>query len=163
VQEPTDGPGEAVPGWPVYVDDVYGYTVQYPEGWTYEEVDLDAPDKPPAGNMARLIFFAPAGWDEDFIALQMEVYDMDEVTFRLELPPATSEEVITRDDGLTYTKLVHDYGQVTMYQYLFRSSSDPDVRVIFTDYVSGWPDRLEGNEAVAEVFTPVLASFGFTH
>jgi hypothetical protein len=162
--EPVSGgaPRETVAGWPLFIDETYHFMIQYPEGWSYEEVDLDDPNKPPAGKMERLVFFAPQGWEEPFIAWQLEVYDMTDEIFEIEFPPATAEEEITRDDGMTYTKLHHDFGQATMYQYLFRHPSNPNVRVIFTDYVSGWSDRLEGNEAVVEQFAPMLQSFGFT-
>ncbi|MGC9350250.1 MAG: hypothetical protein ACP5JG_19065 [Anaerolineae bacterium] len=162
-QTGSDGaPREGVPGWPVFVDETYHFMVQYPEGWSYEDVDLDDPNKPPAGNMERLVFFAPENWEEPFIAWQLEVYDMDDETFAMEFPPASSDEEVVRDDGLTYKKLIHDFGQATMYQYLFTDPSNPNVRVIFTDYVSGWSDRLEGNEEVVAQFAPMLQSFGFT-
>lgn len=156
------GPREVVPGWPVFVEETYHFIVQYPEGWTIEDVDLDDPDKPPVGSMARLVHFAPADWNEDFIAFQMEVYDLDDEAFAMVLPPATSEEKVIRDDGLVYTKLAREFGEFRMLQYLFRSATNPDVRVVFTDYLTGWPERLEGNEDIAAVYEPMLASFGFT-
>jgi hypothetical protein len=160
---PAQGaPREVVADWPVYVDDAYHFMVQVPEGWIYEEVPIHAPNKPPAGNMERLVLFEPDGWDEDFIAFQFEVYAMDDETFARELPPATDTEEIVRDDGLVYTKLTHEFGEFRMIQYLFRSPTNPEVRVIFSDYLTGWPDRLAGNEAVAASFAPLLDSFGFT-
>lgn len=156
------GPWESVPGWPIFVEETYHFMVQYPEGWSIEDVDLDDPNKPPSGSMARLVYFAPADWDEDFIAFQMEVYDLDDEAFAMALPPATSEEEVVRDDGLVYTRLDHEFGEFTMRQYLFSSLTSPDVHVVFTDYLTGWPDRLEGNEGVAAVYEPMLASFGFT-
>lgn len=156
------GPRQVVPDWPVLVDERWGFVIQYPEGWMTEEVDLDDPSKPPAGKMARLTFFVPEGWDEDYIALQMDVYDMDDEAFGMEFPPATSEEEVVRDDGVTYIKAAHEFGENTMVQYLFRHPMDPDVRVVFTDYVSGWPGRLAGNEDVVAAYEPMLQSFGFT-
>jgi hypothetical protein len=159
---PVVGTPEAIPGWVTFVDDVYGYALQHPADWTYDEVDLDDPNVPPAGQMDRLVFFAPADWSETFIALQLEVYEMDDETFAATFIPATREEEMVRADGLVYSKLIHDYGQVTMFQYLFRNAANPQVRVVFTDYVTGWPDRLAGNEAVAETFTALLETFIFT-
>jgi hypothetical protein len=159
---PVVGTPEAIPGWVTFADDVYGYALQHPADWTYDEVDLHDPNVSPAGQMDRLLFFAPDGWSEPFIALELAVYDMDDETFAATFIPATREEQVIREDGLTYTKLIHDLGQVTMYQVLFRSESNPDVRVIFTDYVTGWPDRLAGNEAVAETFTAIFETFTFT-
>jgi hypothetical protein len=92
----------------------------------------------------------------------LEVYEMDDEVFAMALPPATSEEKLVRDDGLVYTKLNHEFGEFTMRQYLFSSLVNPDIRVVFTDYLTGWPDRLEGNEGVAAVYEPMLQSFGFT-
>lgn len=155
------GPREVVADWPVYVDDDYHFMVQVPAGWAYEDVPIHAPNRPPAGNMERLVLFKPEGWDEDFIAFQFEVYEMDDETFARELPPATDTQEIVRDDGLVYTKLIHEFGEFRMVQYLFRSPTNPEVRVIFSDYLTGWPDRLEGNEAVAASFAPMLDSFGF--
>ena len=159
---PVVGAPEAIPGWVTFADDAYGYALQHPADWTYDEVDLDDPNQPPAGQMDRLLFFAPDGWSEPFIALELEVYDMDDETFAATFIAPTREEEVVRSDGLTYRKLIHDLGQVTMYQVLFRSEADPDVRVIFTDYVTGWPDRLAGNEAVAETFTAIFDTFIFT-
>ncbi len=165
--EPTEpasgeGPREVVAGWPVLIDETYNFIVQYPEGWTYTDIDLDDPNQPPAGKMARLVHLQPEDWEEPFIALQMEVYDMDDAAFGAEFIPGTAEEEIVRDDGTAYTKVTHDFGQFQMYQYLFRSPTNPNIRVIFTDYVTGWPDRLSGNEDVAAQFEPILQSFGFT-
>ena len=57
----------------------------------------------------------------------------------------------------------HEFGQVTMCQYALRNPASPNVRVIFTDYLTGWPDRLEGNdEEIVEVCEPMLQSFGLT-
>jgi hypothetical protein len=156
------GPNEAVPGWPVLVDETYNFMVQYPEGWVYEDVDLDDPNKPPAGKMSRLVFLQPEGWDQDFIVLQMDVYDMDNETFAMEFIPGTEEKEIVRDDGTVYTQVIHDFGQFRMYQYVFRSPSNPNIRVVFTECLTGWPDRIEGNEDVAAKFEPILQSFGFT-
>ncbi|MGC9468903.1 MAG: hypothetical protein ACP5HS_09965 [Anaerolineae bacterium] len=156
------GPREVVAGWPLFLDETYHFAMQLPAGWVHREVDIDNPNQPPAGKMERLVYLQPEGWNEDFIAFQLEVYDMDDETFTMEFSPATAEEVVTRDDGLTYTKLIHEFGPATMYQYIFRSPSDPDVRVVFTDYLTGWPDRLAGNEDVAENFQPMLDSFAFS-
>lgn len=158
----SGGPQEVMAAWPVFVDDVHYFALQYPLGWTVTEVDLHNPNQPPPGKMARLLWFEPEGWAESFIALQLEVYVMDDATFASQIPAASMEEVVHRDDGMLYLRLVHDYGAVVMNQMLFRSASDPDVRVIFTDYVTGWPDRLAGNEAVVAQFAPMLESFGFT-
>jgi hypothetical protein len=158
---PVGGTPASIPGWATFTDATYGFTLQYPADWTYDEVDLTDPAMPPAGQMDRLIFFAPEGWDESFIALELEVYELDDEAFAATFIPATREEEVVREDGLRYTKLTHDYGQVTMFQVLFQSLANPDVRVVFTDYVTGWPDRLAGNEAVAETFTRMLATFQF--
>lgn len=161
-QASAGGPREIVPGWPVLIDDTWHFQVQYPEGWTIEDVDLDDPNKPPAGQMDRLVFFWPDGWDQDFVVFQMEVYDLDDDAFAMAFIPATSEEDIVRDDGVVYTKYLHEFGEYTMVQYGFRSATHPNVRVIFTECVTGWPDRIAGNEDIAAVYEPMIQSFGFT-
>ncbi|MBN1246218.1 MAG: DUF3828 domain-containing protein [Anaerolineae bacterium] len=161
-QTAAGGPREIVPDWPVLVDDTWHFQVQYPAGWTIEDVDLDDPNKPPAGKMDRLVLFWPEGWEEDFVVLQMDVYNLDDEAFAMEFIPATSEEEIVRDDGVVYTKYLHEFGEFTMVQYGFRSPSSPDVRVIFTECVSGWPDRAAGHEDIVAVYEPMIQSFGFT-
>ena len=46
-------------------------------------------------------------------------------------------------------------------QHAFRSPSDPNVRGIFAECVSGRPDRAAGDEDVVAVFEPMSQSFGF--
>jgi len=161
-EDGAGGPQEVVEGWPVFVDDTYHFMVQYPEGWTYEEVDLDDPNKPPAGKMERLVMFYPQGWDEPFNPLHLEVYVMDDEVFAAEHMPGDSSEIKETATGQEMVVETYVFGEARMTKMIFRSPSNPDVRVIFTDYLTGWPDRLSGNEKVAEALDPMLASFGFT-
>jgi hypothetical protein len=61
-----------------------------------------------------------------------------------------------------YTEHKHGFGQVTMCQYALRKPANPNVSVIFADYLTGWSDGLEGTEEIADVCEPMLQSFGFT-
>ena len=49
-----------------------------------------------------------------------------------------------------------------MCQYALRKPANPNVSVIFADYLTGWSDGLEGTEEIADVCEPMLQSFGFT-
>ncbi len=161
-EEGVGGPREVVEGWPVFIDETYHFMVQYPERWVYEEVDLDDPNKPPAGKMECLVMFYPQGWDETFNPLHLEVYEMDDETFANERMPADSSEIMETASGQEVVVETYAFGEARMTQMIFRSPSNPDVRVIFTDYLTGWPDRMTGNEQVTAAIDPMLASFGFT-
>jgi hypothetical protein len=44
---------------------------------------------------------------------------------------------------------------------VFQEPGNPDVRVVLIDYVSGFPDRTAGNEAIVDRAGEILKTFQF--
>jgi hypothetical protein len=141
-------------------DEEFGYALVLPEGWTHEDVDLDAPDKPPAGKMDRLVFFLPENWEENFNPLNMEVYT-DAAAFEADQMPANESETI-ETEAFIVTRDTYIFGDNRMVKYIYRSLEDADLLVVFTDYVTGWPERLEGHEILGEQVPMIVNSLSFT-
>jgi hypothetical protein len=52
--------------------------------------------------------------------------------------------------------------QITQIRYVFPSPADGELRVVLSDMLTGFSERVEGNEAVAELIPLIVATFEFT-
>ena len=153
-----------VADWPVFVDTECGFQVRYPEGWTYEDIPpvpegMEVPEGMKA--LKRVLVFAPQGWDGVAPPLSVDVTEGTEEEFGwLYAPPSSTEDLEV--NGLPVVKAVEDLGQVQVVHYIFQSPADGDVRVVVTDFISGFPKRLAGHEDVVELVGQILNTVEFT-
>jgi hypothetical protein len=50
---------------------------------------------------------------------------------------------------------------MSLTRYAFTNPADPDLYVTISDQLTGFPDRLAGNEAIAEQVPQIVSSFAF--
>jgi hypothetical protein len=160
-----DSPARDVPvdGWQVFSDEEYGFQMRYPADWTYEDVPpvpegMDVPEGMKA--LKRVLIFAPQGWDGVAPPLNVDVVEgTEEECARVYAPPSSTESV--EIGGRTVVKAVEDLGEVQVTRYVFESPVDGNVQVVVTDYISGFPERADGNETVIEVVQQMLSTVAF--
>lgn len=144
-----------------FQDNTFGYALVLPEGWAFEDVALDEPGRPPAGKMERIVHLMPVGWNEQYVPLTLEVYAMSAADLEREIMPADAQETL-EINGLTGIKNVYRYGERELVKYDVQAPNAENLHVVLTDFLTGWPDRLEGNEDVAEQVAEILNSITFT-
>jgi hypothetical protein len=143
-----------------FEDETFGYALILPEGWTFEDVNLNEPGRPPAGNMERIVHLMPEGWAEQYIPLNLEVYAMNAADLEREIMPANTQESL-EINGLTVVKNIYQFGEREMVKYDVQAPNHADLHVVLTDFLTGWPDRIEGKESVAAQIPEILNSFTF--
>ena len=144
-----------------FADETFGYALALPGGWTFEDVNLNEPGRPPAGNMERIVHLMPEGWDEQYVPLTLEIYALNATDLEREIMPADAQETM-EINGLTVVKNLYRFGEREMVKYDVQAPNTADLHVVLTDFLTGWPERLEGNENIAEQIAEILKSITFT-
>jgi hypothetical protein len=117
----------------------------YPQAWD-AEINRSGPPDPTAKPV-----IAP---------VQLEVVVGAPEQFRRVYPePMESEQV--EINGLTVTVEKEIYETMTLARYVFAHPEFPEVYVTLTDQMTGFPDRVSGNEAIAELVPAVIATLRF--
>ncbi|MBN1262588.1 MAG: hypothetical protein JXB35_18040 [Anaerolineae bacterium] len=148
--------------WLTFEEAGFGFTFRYPTDWVLEEVEIDSPDLPPAGNMDRWVYLLPTTWEGEFYPLQFEVYTLDAETLKMEVMPGDTIEQI-EIGGQPVEKHYYQFGEFEALKWVFRHPTQANVAVIWSDYFRGWPDRLAGREDIAALIDPILSSFTFSN
>ncbi len=164
-----------VEGWQTFEDEVYGFRFQYPQDWTFEMQSTGGPGVPEDFPIERLVIFFPASMAEvlkhsgppdpsqppTVAPLQLEVCVGDETQFRRVYPePAQREIVDCHGVPMVIEKEIVSE-TVTLIHYVFQDPKNPDVRVVFNDMISGFPDRATGQEEVIEILQQIIYTFTF--
>jgi hypothetical protein len=151
-----------VEGWQVLTDESYGFTLRFPEDWTYEEGQVRPPEERADGEKAlqRVLFLQPQGWDGVAPPLHVQVTDGTQEEFeRLYVPPTSVEKLEV--NGLAVTKEVEDIGGVQVTRYVFQSPTDETIRIVVLDSISGFPERAEGNDEVIDTLRRIVQTITF--
>jgi hypothetical protein len=161
-------------GWSVLRDDTYGYEVAIPADWTWKEFPAHVAGMPDDWPSMRMAILYPQAWDAEInrsgppdpnakpviAPVQLEVVVGPPTQFRRVYPePMQTEQV--EINGLTVTVEKDIYDTMTLTRYVFASPESPEVYVTLTDQMTGFPDRVSGNEQVAEVVPAVVATLEF--
>jgi hypothetical protein len=155
---------ESTADWQVFSDEEYGFQVRFPEDWTYEDVPPVLPGmEVPEGMKAlkRVLTFEPEDWDGVASPLNVEVTEGTAEEFGWMYAPATSTENLEVND-CAVVRATEDLGEVQVVRYIFQSPTEENVRIVVTDFISGFPERAEGHEDVVEIVQQVLSTFEFT-
>jgi hypothetical protein len=152
-------------GWQTFSDDGYSFQLRYPPSWTFEELGLWPPEETPDAEKAlkRVLVFQPQGWDGVAPPLHIQVTQGTEEEFALlHVPPSATEELTI--NGNRVVKAVEALASgLDVIRYVFTSPNDETVRIVLLDYISGFPERLVGNEDVAQLLLQTLSSLQFTN
>lgn len=167
--EPTpvdDAPAAEVPAdWAVYQDNQRGFKLWYPEDWEVEEL---APNPPgaevPDGEKARLttLLLQPRDWDGIAAPLSIDVTDgTDERFVALYPPPSVSEEVVV--NGYAALKTTESFGSMFITRTIIPSPENAQMRLVFQDMLSGFPDRLANNQEISATITRIVGTVLFEY
>jgi hypothetical protein len=148
--------------WESFVDEQYGFRLRFPKEWGYEESPPMPPGEVPDGMKAlkRVLFFQPQGWDGVAPPLHIQVTEGTEEEFEWLYAPAAATENIRINDS-DVIKAIEDGGGIQVIRYIFPSPNDESVRVVAIDYISGFPDRAEGNDDVVHILQQILHTVEF--
>jgi hypothetical protein len=125
--------------------------------------------------VTRIVHLYPQAWEADLFPsgppdpaakpiaapLQIEVVAGPAEQFRRVYPePASSETV--EINGAQVTVERESSGPIWWARYVFQDPENPERWVTVSDYLSGFPDRVEGNQALVELLPEILATFALT-
>jgi hypothetical protein len=161
--------------WQTYVNAQYGFQIKYPVGWAYQEV-TNGPDHPPIGspNLKMIVLFMPQAWADEMskggrpdpngpeitpLSLEVTLGTLEEYQ-QAYMPAARSENVVINGKTLVREEEVLT-DELSMIRYVFESQANPDLRVTVLDPISGFPQRLAGQEELADAFQVIVSSFEF--
>jgi hypothetical protein len=174
--DPSEGsePVEPAPvdGWSTFQDDGYGFRLQHPADWAFQEVELRYPelDAP----VVRIVHFLPQEWADQMnaggrpdpnnvivapLGVEVSVGSAEEYRQRYG-EPAQSEQV--EINGYAVTVEQDTAGDMHMVRYVFQHPGQSDLWVTLVDQISGFSVRAEGNEDVMATLEQILYTFAFT-
>jgi len=160
-------------GWTLYANGRYGFDLSYPADWTHQEL-IDDPNQPPIGPepVKVVTLLMPQAWADEMAKRQgppdpnaptiapftLEVIEGDETVLRqLYLEPTTQETLSMA--GLSVTREVESISdEIHLVRHVVRHPERSDTWLVLTDAISGFPDRVSGNEAVLATLLEVLAT-----
>jgi hypothetical protein len=161
-------------GWRIVEDGTHGYQLHIPQDWTWKELPAQVPGMPDDWPVTRIVQLFPQAWEADLnrsgppdpnakivvAPLNLEVCVGPDAAFRRAYPEPTRSEQ-TEVNGLQVTVEYEIFDPMWVTRYVFRDPQDPEVRVVLIDYLGGFPDRVEGNEALVELLPAIVATFEF--
>jgi hypothetical protein len=159
----------------LFRDEGYGFQLAYPQDWTFKALEAKGPGVPEDFPIERVVQFFPQAWAEALNSsgppdptqppvvapLTLEVCVGPDEAFRRAYPaPATSESVDV--NGMTMVVERDQLGeQIQLVRYVFQDPLDPALRVVLTDYLSGFPERAAGNEALIALLGQMVSTVRF--
>jgi len=165
--------GAAIPaGWQIYENGDYGFRLAYPADWTYTEA-VNTPDQPPMGppNLKASVMFMPQEWadrlarggpsDPNGPVLSPLAVEVTEGTWEeyrnIYFEPSESEE-LWLNGRVVVREVERITDELASVRYWCECPQRPEMRITIVDYISGFPQRLAGNEAVVETYRQMIAT-----
>jgi hypothetical protein len=163
-------------GWESYSDDTYGFTFAYPSDWMTQSLPIQGPGTPDDWPLVQNVMLFPATWADRFEqsgppspdappsypAATVEVLVGPESQLRRVYPEPTQSDSVERNGTTVTTEIDQVNEEIQLVRYVIRHPEDPELWIIINDVISGFPDRLKGNEAVAASVMPIVESITFT-
>ena len=174
-QAPSPAAPDRPEGWPVYRDETYGFALSYPPGWTVQEVPVDGPGTPDDWPIVETLLVLPAEWAAQLerkgppdptrppvvAPLHVEVCVGPLAQYRRAYAePGQSEAIEINGLSVSVERDVMS-DQITLERYVFTHPQDGELRVVLSDMLTGFQERVQGNEAVAERIPLILETFEF--
>jgi len=147
--------------WRIYRNTTFGIQIAYPPDWIYEEVIAD-PNRPPIGapDVKMIVFFHPQEWELD-IPFNLELTEGSWEEYRASHIEPTQSEALELNGYAALFELEQLTDEITISRYLIENPIDKEWRATFIDYVSGFPDRAQGNEEYVDQFRQMMQTFEF--
>jgi hypothetical protein len=161
-------------GWRTLTDETYGVQLDIPQDWTWKELPAMVPGMPDDWPVTRIVQLFPQAWEADLnrsgppdptaksvvAPLNLEVCIGPDAQFRRAYPEPTRSEQ-TEINDLQVTVEVEVFDPMRLTRYVFRDPQNPEISVVLIDYLSGFPDRVEGNEPLVELLPAIVETFAF--
>jgi len=156
-------------GWPLLQDEAYGYQIALPDGWAWMEMPTRGPGAPDDWPAMRFVQVYPEEWDAQInrsgrpdptakpvvAPLQIEVVVGPPEQFR-RVYPEPSQSTTVEIDGLPVTVEREVYESMALTRYAAAHPGNPEVYVVISDQMTGFPDRLKGNESIANLVPRII-------
>lgn len=176
---PSGGKGNSAPadmglvpareGWSLYHNEEYAFHFSYPSDWAIQE-HVSQPDQPPIGPDAvkMIVLIMPQAWADAMATQGPPDPDAPVIApYTLEIlrggeealsnyPPATIQEeaALGGEPATRWVEMITD--TLSQTRMVVQHPNDPALWLVFMDSISGFPDRLAGNEAVAATYAEIL-------
>lgn len=170
--ETTPVTDEALLQNPVVVSsDDYGFSFIYPDSWSLQEQAQDGPGMPEAWpvvaswllmppDVAQALENATGAPDPDepevVAPFQIDVVAGDDQALQRVYPETSGQAMVYGGNQATVVSMEPGYRHV-----IFAHPTRPDVWIIFTDWVTGFPGREEQANMVQSIWSPLLAGLSF--
>lgn len=165
---------DSTTGWSVLQDETYGYRIALPPDWTWKELAARGPGTPDDWPVMQITHLYPQAWEAEInrsgppdptakpvvAPVQIEVLVGPPEQFRRVYPEPAQTETI-EVNGLAVTVEKEEFGGMSLTRYVFTIPENPELYVTVTDQMTGFPDRVAGNEAIAELVPQIVQSFQF--
>lgn len=165
-----------IAGWQTFREDEYGFQFRYPQDWTSKELSADGRGMMPEDwPVEQVMLFFPQAWAERFeqagppdpaappavAPIHMEVVVGSDEQFRRAYCEPTRSDVLEvgRLEMVREEDIISS--EARQIRYVFQDPDDAQLRVVFIDSLSGFSDRVEGNEEIIALIPQVLATFEF--
>lgn len=163
-------------GWQRFADDTYGFALAYPSDWMTKSLAIQGPGTPDDWPMVENVMLFPAEWADRFEqsgppspgaspsypAAMVEVIVGSESQFRRVYPEPTQSERVEHNGTILTTEVDQVSEEIQLIRYVIQDPENPELWIVVNDAVSGFPDRVKGNEAVAATVLPIVESVVFT-
>jgi hypothetical protein len=157
----------------IYQNDRFQFQLALPPAWHYQELALSAGGAPPGPpNIYLMILLMPQAWAEGMAAseaadparpvlapftLELSIGSLDE--YRQSYPEPDHSEAVAFNGLPVIREEQHFGGELRIIHYVVAHPADENLRVTFVDPITGFPERLAGNEAVVDEFEAIMESF----
>jgi hypothetical protein len=155
--------------------DGYGFQLTYPQDWTFKELETQGPGMPEDWPIERVVQFFPQAWAEALNSsgppdptqppvvapLSLEVCVGPDEAFRRAYPAPTASERVDMDGATLVIERDQLGEQIQLVRYVFQHPQDPELRIVLIDYLSGFPSRAAGNEALVALLGQMVSTMRF--
>ena len=180
--DPSDSeagnPGPVIrEGWQRVVDDTYGFAFAYPSGWMTKSLPIQGPGMPDDWPIVQTVMLFPAAWADRFEqtgppspdappsypAAMVEVIAGSEAQLRRVYPEPARSESADHNGYTLMTEVDSVNEKIQLIRYVIQHPGNPELWIVISDAVSGFSDRVAGNEEVAATVLPIVESFSFVN
>jgi hypothetical protein len=175
MQAPPAVASDRPEGWPVYQDETYDFSFSYPPDWSVQEVLVDGPGTPDDWPIVQTLLVLPSEWAAQLehkgppdptrppvvAPLHVEVCLGPQAQYQRAYAEPDQRETLEINGFAVNVERDVLSEQITLKRYVFTHPQDSELRVVLSDMLTGFKERVQGNEAVAEWMPLIVGTFEF--
>jgi hypothetical protein len=177
VPEPEESlitPATVPDGWQIFQEETYGFRFAYPADWTFKEMALGGPGQPGDWPITRFVMFFPQSMEAALspsgppdpnapivvAPIHMEIcVGPDEQLRRVYPEPGSTEPFEAQ--GISGIFEREGFDDFNVYRYIFTHPDDANVRVVFSDVISGFSTRATETPEFSQLIPLIVTTFEF--